>query len=73
MFLVLHLEEDIVQDINQNSAVIGYDLPYVLTPKQLENLENLVENAPVAYSIDMKESSIYPSGTFIRIENLEIT
>lgn len=69
--MVLNLEKDIVQDINNEAAVVAYDLPYVLTTKRLENLEALVESAPVAYSMIVKESPIYPGGIFICLENLE--
>lgn len=69
--MVFNLEKGIVQHINQESAIIGYDLPYALTTKRLENLEDLVGNAPVAYSMEIKESPCYPGGMFIYLENLE--
>lgn len=69
--MVLELEKDIVQEINKETAIISYDLPHVLTTNELESLENLVENAPVAYSMDIKKSPCYPGGIFICLENLE--
>lgn len=48
--MVLDLEKDIVREINKKTALISYDLPYVLKTDQLENLINLLENAPTAYS-----------------------
>lgn len=69
--MVLQLEKDIVQEINNETAVISYDLPYVLKTNELESLKTLVENAPIAYSLEIKESPCYPSGIFICLENLE--
>ena len=34
-------------------------------------IKTLVENAPVAYSLEIKESPCYPGGIFICLENLE--
>lgn len=69
--MVLDLEKDIVREINRKSAIISYDLPFVLKPDLMENLINLVENAPTAYSLDIKESPCYPGGIFLLLERLE--
>lgn len=67
----LDLERDIVQEINMKHCIISYDLPYVLKTDRLENIFNLVENAPTAYSLDITESPNYPGGIFLRLECLE--
>lgn len=69
--MVLDLEKDIVREINKKTALISYDLPYVLKTDQLENLINLLKNAPTAYSLDVEESPCYPGGIFLRLEHLE--
>lgn len=69
--VLLDLEKDIVQEINMKHSIISYDLPYVLKTDRMENLINLVENAPTAYSFDIKESPCYPGGIFLRLECLE--
>lgn len=69
--MVLDLEKDIVQEINKKSAIISYDLPYVLKTDRMEKLINLVENAPIAYSLDIEDSPCYPGGIFLRLECLE--
>lgn len=67
----LDLEKDLVQEINNQTAVISYDLPYALTTSQWENLELLVENAPIVYSMDAKESPCYQGGTFLVFERID--
>ncbi|MBQ3145304.1 MAG: hypothetical protein IJB90_01790 [Clostridia bacterium] len=63
----LNLEKDIVAEINNETATISYDLPYVLLKEQWNSLVNLVENAPIAYSLEMTESPCYPGGVFLRL------
>lgn len=63
----LNLEKNIVAEINNETAIISYDLPYVLLKEQWDSLVNLVENAPIAYSLEMTESPCYPSGVFLRL------
>ena len=67
----LDLEKDISQEMNKKSPVISYDLPYVLLKHQEESLKALVENAPTAYSLEIKESPCYPNGISICLEYLE--
>lgn len=69
--MVLDLERDIVKEINKYSKIIAYDLPYVLKTDRMENLITLVENAPTAYSIEIKESPCYPGGIFLLFKCLE--
>ena len=68
----LNLEKDIVGEINDQTAIITYDLPYVLLKEQWDSIVNLVEKAPTAYSLEMTESPCYPCGVFLKLENLEV-
>ena len=67
----LELEKNIVQEINKKSPLIFYDFPYVILKTQEESLKALVENAPTAYSLEIKESPCYPNGISICLEYLE--
>lgn len=68
--MVLNLEKDIVQTINDEEALFFCDLPYVLDTNRLESIRSLVENAPVAYSLEIKESPCYHCGMFIVLEKV---
>lgn len=68
----LNLEKDIVAEINNETAIISYDLAYVLLKEQWDSLVNLVEKAPTAYSLEMTESPCFTSGVFLRLVNLEV-
>ena len=43
--------KDVVCTINRGFYAATYDFPYALTPKELEELIEIVDNAPVAYSL----------------------
>ena len=68
----LDLEKDIVSEINKETAIISYDLHSVLLKEQWDSLVNLVENAPIAYSLEMTESPCFANGVFLRLVNLEV-
>ena len=65
------LVKEIVASINQEQDSIFFDLPYALTKEQIESLENLVDNAPLAYSFEIKESPCYSNGTLLLLVLLE--
>ena len=67
----LNLKKDIIKEINKKSAVIVYDFPYVLLKNEEESLRSLVDNAPTAYSMEIKESPCSPGGFLILLERLE--
>lgn len=67
----LCLKQDIVKSMNANASTIYYDLPYVFKTNELEDLYELVENAPIAYSLEFEESPCYPNGLALRLKRLE--
>jgi len=67
----LNLMRDIVEEINNNTYIITYDLPYVLTKEEVEEIENLIENAPEAYSFEMFPSPCFDGGVFLRFTRLD--
>jgi len=62
----LNLIQDIKMELNAGHSIVSYDLPDALTEEKRREIENLVKNAPVAYSFEVTKSPCYPNGSFLR-------